>query len=45
MMEARNKTAHTYKEEYAKGLCNDIINNYSKLLIELETYLQGELNG
>lgn len=45
MMEARNKTAHTYKEEYAKSLCNDIINNYLKLLIELETYLQGEFNG
>lgn len=45
MMEARNKTVHTYKEEFAKNLCNDIINNYAKLLIDLQSFLQGELNG
>ena len=39
MMEARNKTSHTYKEELAKSLTTDIlncyINEFEKLLVFL----------
>ena len=44
MMEARNKTVHTYKEEFAKGLCNDILTNYFNMFNELSTFLEGQIN-
>lgn len=45
MMEARNKTSHTYKEEFAKELASDILNNYYSKMLELFEYLKGKLNG
>ncbi len=45
MMEARNKTSHTYKEEYAKSLCDDILNIYSKQIINLLEFFKGKING
>lgn len=44
MMEARNKTVHTYKEEFAKGLCNDILTNYFNMFNELSIFLEGQIN-
>ncbi len=45
MMEARNKTSHTYKEEYAKSLCDDILNIYSNQIINLLEFFKGKING
>ncbi len=45
MMEARNKTSHTYKEEFARQLVSEILNNYTSLLDELQIYLKGKING
>ena len=45
MMEARNKTSHTYTEEYAKSLCDDILNIYSKQIINLLEFFKGKING
>ena len=45
MMDARNKTSHTYQEPLAQQLANDIINNYTPLFTELEKFLQGKING
>lgn len=45
MMEARNKTSHTYKEEFAKELCQDILNNYAQKFIDLEFFLEGKIDG
>ena len=39
MMEARNKTSHTYKEDFAKQTANEILNTYIPLLVELEKTL------
>lgn len=44
MMEARNKTYHTYKEDFAKELCDEILNNYSVQLNELSEFLKGKVN-
>lgn len=44
MMEARNKTVNTYKEEFAKGLCNDILTNYFNMFNELSIFLEGQIN-
>lgn len=45
MMEARNKTSHTYNEEYANQLVNEILNTYLKILLEMQTKLKGKING
>ncbi len=44
MMEARNKTSHTYKEEFAKQLADDILNNYSILLKTFEKTMDKKIN-
>lgn len=44
MMEARNKTSHTYKEEFAKQLSDDILNKYSILLKTLEKTMDNKIN-
>ena len=36
MMEVRNKTSHTYKEEYANVVANEILDVYIPLLSKLE---------
>ena len=40
MMETRNKTSHTYKEDFAKQTAEEILNKYLPLLKELETTLE-----
>lgn len=45
MMEARNKTSHTYKEEFATELCNDILNTYIPKINILTELLKGKING
>lgn len=45
MMEARNKTSHTYKEEFATELCNDILNTYIPKINALTEFLKGKING
>ncbi len=45
MMEARNKTSHTYKEEFAKELCKDILNDYAQKFVDLEFRLEGKIDG
>lgn len=45
MMEARNKTSHTYKEEFARQLVSEILNNYVSVLNELQIYLKGKIDG
>lgn len=45
MMEARNKTSRTYREEYAKSLCDDILNIYSKQITDLLEFFKGKING
>lgn len=45
MMEARNKTSHTYKEEFATELCNDILNTYIPKINILTEFLKGKING
>ena len=39
MMEARNKTSHTYKEEFANSLAIEILDVYIPALVELEQTL------
>ena len=45
MMEARNKTSLTYKEEFATELCNDILNTYIPKINILTEFLKGKING
>ncbi len=45
MMETRNKASHTYREEYAKRLCDDILNVYSKQITDLLEFFKGKING
>ena len=45
MMEARNKTSHTYKEEFANQIVQEILNIYTQILSDLEKKLEGEING
>ncbi len=42
MMEARNKTSHTYKETFANELANDILKTYSVLLKSFETTMDNK---
>ena len=39
MMESRNKTSHTYKEEFASVVAQEILDNYISLLSKLEQTL------
>ena len=43
MMEARNKTSHTYKEDFAQILVSEILNSYSPLLDKLFSFLEGKI--
>ena len=43
MMEARNKTSHTYREDFANQLAEDILNNYFTELQNLEKILQEKI--
>ncbi len=45
MMEARNKTSHTYKETFANELAKDILENYSVLLKNFEQIMENKNNG
>lgn len=45
MMETRNKASHTYRAEYAKRLCDDILNVYSKQITDLLEFFKGKING
>ena len=45
MMEARNKTSHTYKEEFANELADEILSNYAQKFAELSGFFKGKLNG
>ena len=45
MLEARNKTSHTYKEEFAKEIAQDILNKYLPLLKNLQNKLESKANG
>lgn len=45
MMEARNKTSHTYKEEFAKEIAQDILNKYIPLLLTLQNKIESKING
>ena len=45
MMEARNKTSHTYKEDFAKQTAQEILDIYAPLLLDMEQKLEGEING
>lgn len=44
MMEARNKTSHTYKEEFAKELADDILNNYIAQINNLHSFFKGKID-
>ena len=44
MMEARNKTSHTYREEFAGQLVSEILSNYASLLYRLQIDLKGKIN-
>lgn len=39
-IKSRNKTTHTYNEETAKSIVNDIINNYYQLFIDFEIHME-----
>ncbi len=43
MMEARNKTSHTYREEFAKQLADSILNDYFIELQNLSNMLQEKI--
>ena len=43
MMEARNKTSHTYNQSFAKELANEILNEYTKQLHNLSEKLGEKL--
>lgn len=42
MMETRNKTSHTYKEEYANVVAKEILDKYISLLVVLEHTFEGK---
>ena len=44
MMEARNKTSHTYKEEFAKQIAENILNVFIPLLDNLQNTLEAKIN-
>ncbi len=44
MLEARNKTSHTYREELALVVANEIIEKYLFLLNQLEKILSGKID-
>lgn len=44
MMEARNKTSHTYKEEFAKQISENILNTYIPLLEDLQKILESKVD-
>lgn len=44
MMEARNKTSHTYKEEFAKQIAENILNSYIKQFDDLQNILELKIN-
>ena len=44
MMEARNKTSHTYNESLAKSLTNEITDKFLPALNNLETIFAGKLD-
>ena len=44
MMEAKNKTSHTYKEEFAKQLADSILNTYIPILDNLQDFLEIKYN-
>ena len=44
MMEARNKTSHTYNESFAKSLADEITNKFRPALKELDTIFTGKFN-
>lgn len=44
MMEARNKTSHTYKEEFARQTAENILNVYTPLLDDLQNTLEAKVN-
>ncbi len=44
MMEARNKTSHTYNESFAKSLADEITNKFMPALKELDTIFTGKFN-
>lgn len=45
MLEARNKTSHTYKEEFAKSVAKEVIDRYLPALNNLRTILAEKCNG
>ena len=45
MMETRNKTSHTYKEEFAKQTAESILDNYIPLFDKLQNTLEQKING
>ena len=45
MMEARNKTSHTYRETFANQLADDILQTYSRLIENFETTMDNKING
>ena len=45
MMEARNKTSHTYRETFANQLADDILQTYSRLIENFETTMDSKING
>lgn len=45
MMEARNKTSHTYRETFANQLADDILQTYSSLIENFETTMDSKING
>jgi hypothetical protein len=42
MYEGRNKTSHSYDEEIADDIAENIVDKYQALFIQLETRLQLE---
>ncbi len=44
MMEARNKTSHTYKEDFAKQISERILNTYIPLLEKLQRVLESKVD-
>ena len=44
IMEARNKTSHTYNESFAKSLADEITNKFRPALKELDTIFTGKFN-
>lgn len=45
MMEARNKTSHTYKQEFAKQTAESILHIFIPQLDKLEKFLESKING